>query len=189
MSAKLLTALMLVSSMAYANNLKLTCEIEDYDERDTKIEMIGVEKDGAIHFEATRDNLETYYIPDRVTTHTAQWHMDGKVEIKAKLEGDLLTYTYKFHNYLRDRDHYGVIFDETRALELDMEEVADSYEYFDGGDGELLEDNTNQDDWINRRGITLDDCKLEFDRPEIEDETEPKKESRFRRFLRRIFKK
>lgn len=155
--------------------------------------MVGVERDGAIHFEATRDRLSTYYIPHRDVSYVAEWHTDGKVEINASIKPDgELTYTYKFHNYLRYESELAVVFDETRRLMIDMEEVEDSYEYFDGGDGELLESNTNNDDWINRNGITLDDCKLEYDEESEEEFEQPNVETRrrgLREFLRRIFGK
>lgn len=185
---KLLVISLAFISMAQAKPILLKCELEydphfGEDEETLEFEMKGVEKeDGTILFSSSETNLHTYFFP---SYGPAIWHSQAKFEFDAKLDGDKLTYQYKFFNNLRDKNTVAKVFDETREVTIDFYEVEYDDDFsFDAKDGSLLKSEINKDDWINEKGYDFEECTISY---EIEKIEEVDVETNRRSFFSRIF--
>jgi hypothetical protein len=145
-------------SIAQASDIKLNCTLEyDIDDK-VEIEIPGIVKDNKISFKYTKNNASTYYFK---SAGSAVWHSDAQVSFEGELKNGVLTYNYDFKNYLRDESKLVSVFNETRSLELDFEEINDGEKhYFDFNDGVVLESTIDKSDWINDEGIKLSDCEI-----------------------------
>lgn len=179
---KFLALSLVFISVAHAKPLVLECELEDYDEDKHTFEMKGVEnEDGTISFSSSGANLYTYFFPE---SGPAIWHSQAKYEFEAKLDGEKLTYQFKFFNNLRDRNTVTKVFDETREIAIDFYEVEYDDDFsFDANDGALLNSDINKDSWINEKGYDFEECKISY---EVEEEEEEEIQRR-RGFFSRLF--
>jgi hypothetical protein len=153
------SALVLSSiSFAQAADIKLNCTLEyDIDDK-VQIEIPATVLENKITFEYIKNDAFTYYIP---ASGPAVWHNEGDLNFYAELQNGVLTYSYDFKNYLRDESKLVSVFNETRKLKMDFEEINDGEKhYFDFYDGEVLSSKVNKSDWINDEGIQIEDCEI-----------------------------
>jgi len=180
---KFLALSLVLTSLAHAKPMVLECELEDYDEDKIEFEMKGVENpDGTISFSDSDSGLYTYFFP---SYGPAVWHTEAKYEFQARLDGEKLTYQYKFYNNLRAKNTVTKVFDETREIAIDFYEVEYDDDFsFDDDDGALIASEVNHDDWINEKGIEFKECKISY---EIENEDEDENIQTRRGFFSRLF--
>lgn len=183
--------LLSICSVAQASNidLMLRCKMSYDIDAHFFADIPATESEGRIIFSKTSQGHESYFFPEM---GSAIWHNDASYSINATIVDEKLLINFQFTNYLRNKSKLVTLYNVTNIYNIDFEEIFENgNQFFDKFDGEVLNSQINNDDWVNQEGIKLDECQLinskKIQIDEYAREEEPFSQSPLQRLIQFMF--